>query len=58
MLVAGAGLGAARDGVWAQAAVVPRAGAEPLPDGVESRDAAAMGVAGMTAIEVVRQVAG
>ncbi len=58
VLVAGAGLGAARDGVWAQAAVVPQQALTPLPDGVEFRDAAAMGVAGMTAIEVVRQLAG
>ena len=58
VLVSGAGLGAARDGVWAQAAVVPQQAVTPLPDGVQTRDAAAMGVAGMTAIKVVREIAG
>lgn len=58
VLVAGGGLGASRDGVWAQAAVVPKQAVTPLPDGVEPRDAAAMGVAGMTAIKVVRELAG
>src|SRR5450755_733965 len=42
VLVAGGGLGAARDGVWAQAAVVPEHSVIPLPDGVATRDAAAM----------------
>ncbi len=53
VLVAGAGLGARRDGVWATAAVVPQASVVPLPDGVELRDAAAMGVAGLTAWNVL-----
>jgi NADPH2:quinone reductase len=57
VLVAGDGLGSARDGVWAQAAVVPRAAVYDLPDGVEPRAAAAMGIAGLTAWNVVRDLA-
>src|ERR1700722_2544948 len=34
VLVAGEGLGAARDGLWAQAAVVPQGAVVALPDGV------------------------
>jgi NADPH2:quinone reductase len=56
VLVAGGGLGAARDGVWAQAAVVPEHSVIPLPDGVATRDAAAMGIAGLTALKVVREL--
>lgn len=57
VLVAGGGLGAIRDGVWAQAAVVPRDSIYELPEGVALRDAAAMGVAGLTAWHVVCEVA-
>jgi NADPH2:quinone reductase len=57
VLVAGEGLGAARDGVWAQAAVVPSAAVVGLPEGVLTRDAAAMGIAGLTALNVVRELA-
>jgi len=57
VLVAGEGLGTARDGVWAQAAVVPQQAMIPLPDGVRTRDAAAMGIAGLTALNVVRELA-
>lgn len=57
VLVAGEGLGAARDGVWAQAAIVPRAAVIELPEGVEPHAAAAMGIAGLTAINCVREVA-
>jgi NADPH2:quinone reductase len=57
VLVAGEGLGTARDGVWAQAAVVPAAAVTELPDGVQTRDAAAMGIAGLTAYNVVRELA-
>jgi len=57
VLVAGEGLGARRDGVWAQAAVVPEAAVLELPDGVSLRDAAAMGVAGLTAWKVVSELA-
>jgi NADPH:quinone reductase len=57
VLVAGEGLGAARDGLWAQAAVVPRGTVTALPDGVATREAAAMGIAGLTALNVVRDLA-
>lgn len=57
VLVAGGGLGARRDGVWARVAVVPAELVYELPDGVELRDAAAMGVAGLTAYNVVRDLA-
>ena len=57
VLVAGEGLGTTRDGVWAQAANVPRAAVLPLPDGVRTREAAAMGIAGLTALNVVRELA-
>lgn len=57
VLVAGGGLGAARDGVWAQAANVPRDSVVALPDGVDQRAAAAMGIAGLTALNTVRSVA-
>ena len=57
VLVAGEGLGAARDGLWAQAAVVPRGTVAVLPDGVATREAAAMGIAGLTALNVVRDLA-
>jgi NADPH2:quinone reductase len=57
VLVAGESLGSARDGVWAQAAVVPEQALTPLPDGVSSREAAAMGIAGLTALKVVRDLA-
>lgn len=53
VLVAGEGLGAVRDGLWAEAAVVPREAVYELPAGVELRAAAAMGVAGLTAWKVV-----
>ena len=53
VMVAGGGLGSARDGVWAQAAVVPQSAVIDLPDGVATREAAAMGVAGLTAWKTV-----
>ncbi len=58
VLVAGERLGSARDGVWAQAAVVPVQALTELPDGVTTRDAAAMGIAGLTALNCVRELAG
>ena len=58
VLVAGEGLGGGRDGVWAQAAVVPLEAIIDLPDGVEPRQAAAMGIAGLTAYNCVRELAG
>jgi NADPH:quinone reductase len=57
VLVAGEGLGGARDGVWAQAAVVPRPAVIELPEGVAPRAAAAMGIAGLTALNCVRGLA-
>jgi NADPH:quinone reductase-like Zn-dependent oxidoreductase len=40
-MVRGHGLGTSRDGVWAQAAVVPEAALVDVPDGVELTAAAA-----------------
>jgi NADPH:quinone reductase len=57
VLVAGQGLGSARDGVWAQAAVVPSGAVIDLPAGVQPREAAAIGVAGLTAHNCVRTLA-
>jgi NADPH:quinone reductase len=57
VLVAGEGLGFVRDGVWAQAAVVPRAAVVEVPEGVEAQAAAAMGIAGLTALNCVRDLA-
>jgi NADPH2:quinone reductase len=57
VLVAGEGLGTARDGVWAQAAVVPPEAVLDVPAGVEPHDAAAMGIAGLTALNCVRTLA-
>ena len=57
VLVCGHDLGRAKDGLWATAAVVPRAAVTPLPAGVDLKQAAAMGVAGVTAWTVVSQLA-
>src|SRR5579862_849259 len=57
VLVAGESLGTARDGVWAQAAVVPQQALTELPAGADTKDAAAMGIAGLTALNVVRDLA-
>jgi NADPH2:quinone reductase len=57
VLVAGEGLGAARDGVWAQAANVPADAVVEIPEGVQQRAAAAMGIAGLTAFNCVRRLA-
>jgi NADPH2:quinone reductase len=57
VVVSGEGLGVARDGVWASAAVVPRAAVVSVPNGVELQHAAAVGVVGVTAWNVVREVA-
>jgi NADPH2:quinone reductase len=43
--------------VWAQAAVVPQAAVIDLPEGVHAREAAAMGVAGLTAWKTVCELA-
>jgi NADPH:quinone reductase len=57
VLVAGEGLGFVRDGVWSQAAVVPRDAVVDVPHGVASEHAAAMGIAGLTALNCVRTLA-
>jgi NADPH2:quinone reductase len=57
VMVAGAGLGGVRDGVWAQAAVVPADAVLDVPEGVTTQQAAAMGIAGLTAMQCVRELA-
>jgi NADPH2:quinone reductase len=56
VVVHGEGLGTARDGVWAQAAVVPCDAVSAVPEGADLRAAAAMGVVGVTACNVVHDV--
>jgi NADPH2:quinone reductase len=61
VLVAGGGLGARRNGLWAEAAVVPEMAVIPLPktpagETMDMQQAAAMGVAGLTAYNVVATV--
>ncbi|HTX63995.1 MAG TPA: zinc-binding alcohol dehydrogenase family protein [Acidimicrobiales bacterium] len=53
----GHGLGTTRDGLWADAAVVPRAACVAVPEGVEPSVAAALGVAGATAYRTVVDLA-
>lgn len=53
----GTGIATARDGVWASAVLLPRTAMVPVPDGVDPRSAAAMGVAGATAWKTVHDVA-
>jgi NADPH:quinone reductase len=57
VLIRGHGLGTGRDGLWADSAVVPEAALIDVPDGVELRDAAAIGVAGVTAWRCVSEIA-
>ncbi|HLH66029.1 MAG TPA: zinc-binding alcohol dehydrogenase family protein [Solirubrobacteraceae bacterium] len=57
VLVCGEGLGGERDGVWAQAANVPVESVVEVPDGVSLQQAAAMGIAGLTAVNCVRHLA-
>jgi NADPH:quinone reductase len=57
VLVAGESLGGARDGVWASAANVPEAALVPIPEEVSPGAAAAMGIAGLTALNCVRGLA-
>lgn len=57
VLIRGHGLGSRRDGLWAEAAVVPRQALIDIPDGVNLTDAAAMGVAGVTAWRTVTELA-
>jgi len=53
VVVAGRGLGSVRDGVFAEAAVVPRDAVVDIPEGVSLRDAAAVGIVGLTAFRTV-----
>ncbi len=53
VVVAGGGLGSIRDGVFAEAAVVPRTSVVEVPDGVALREAAAVGIVGLTAYQTV-----
>lgn len=57
VVVRGHGLGTARDGVWANAVVAPRAALVEVPSGVDPAQAAAAGVAGVTAWRTVHEVA-
>ncbi|MGB9186365.1 MAG: zinc-binding alcohol dehydrogenase family protein [Solirubrobacteraceae bacterium] len=57
VLVAGESLGGSRDGVWASAANVPEAALVPIPEEVSPGAAAAMGIAGLTALNCVRALA-
>ncbi|HTW03256.1 MAG TPA: zinc-binding alcohol dehydrogenase family protein [Streptosporangiaceae bacterium] len=57
VLVRGFGIGTMRDGLWATAAIVPRAALIDLPDGVNMPQAATMGVAGATAWRTVTELA-
>jgi NADPH:quinone reductase len=58
VLVHGRGVGTRRDGLWAGAAVVPAAALVDVPPGVDLEQAAAMGVAGVTAWRVVTELGG
>jgi NADPH2:quinone reductase len=53
VVVAGGGLGSTRDGVFAEAAVVPRTSVVEIPDGVALREAAGVGIVGLTAYRIV-----
>jgi NADPH2:quinone reductase len=57
VLVRGYGLGTTRDGLWASHAVVPSAALLDLPEEVGLVEAAAMGVAGVTAWRVITEKA-
>ena len=56
VLIRGHGLGTARDGLWAAAAVAPHAALIDIPDGVGLAEAAAMGIAGVTAWRCVTEL--
>lgn len=53
----GHGLGTARDGVWAEAAVVAEDALVDVPEGVDPAVAASVGVAGVTAWRTVTELA-
>ncbi len=49
----GAGLGVTRDGAYAERVAVPAAALADIPDGVSDAQAAGVGIAGVTALDVV-----
>ena len=53
VLVFSSALGTERDGTWAEAVVVPREFVFDVPEGADMQEVAAMGVAGLTAWNVV-----
>jgi NADPH:quinone reductase len=57
VLIHGSGVGTATDGLWGTGAVVPKKAVIDVPDRVELRDAAALGIAGATAWNVVKESA-
>ena len=57
VLVRGAGLGVSRDGLYRKRANVPAKAAVPLPEDLDLAQAAALGVAGLTAWRVARDLA-
>jgi NADPH2:quinone reductase len=57
VIVQGGGLGTVRDGAWAQRVVAPSSAVTEVPDGVELVEAAAMGVAGVTAWRTATELA-
>ncbi|HEY3871720.1 MAG TPA: zinc-binding alcohol dehydrogenase family protein [Actinocrinis sp.] len=56
VVVTGHGVGTSRDGIWATKAVVPRSALTDVPPGVDPKDAAVMGVAGVTAWRTVTEL--
>jgi NADPH2:quinone reductase len=56
VVVRGHGLGQRRDGVFAERVVVPESALIDVPDRVDLRDAAAVGVAGVTAWRCVHEI--
>jgi NADPH:quinone reductase len=56
VVIHGEGVGTERDGVWAEAAIVPREAVTEVPDGIDLRPAAAIGIVGVTAWHVVHDV--
>ena len=57
VLVQGGGLGTTRDGAWAGRVVAPAVAVTDIPEGVDLAEAAAMGVAGVTAWRTVTEQA-
>ena len=53
MAFRGAGIGVARDGSYAERIAVPASGLADVPDDVTDAQAAGVGVAGVTALDIV-----